>query len=216
MNRYVVFFDLDHTLLNTSSGRLFVKYLFHNNLIGWEQLLQGLFVGFFHRFGLINAEKIITRWAMKCKGLSEKNMIEFSQKWFKDDVINYFRGYVVEEMNNHKKREGRVVILSAATPYICNPIKEYLEMDYVISTELEVMDGLFTGKLLGNFCYGMGKLKKAIEYCNSNGFEMEKAFYYADSFADIPVLERVGNPVCISPDKGLRKEAMKRGWQIIS
>ncbi|MEJ2054937.1 MAG: hypothetical protein P8X42_13535 [Calditrichaceae bacterium] len=66
----------------------------------------------------------------------------------------------------------------------------------------------------GAYCYGDEKLNKIIEYCKSNHFDLGKAYYYADSYSDLNVLKAVGNPVCVSPDRKLKKIAQKEGWRI--
>ena len=110
---------------------------------------------------------------------------------------------------------GKVVILSASTKYLCNLVEEYLKLDDVICSELQVCNGFFTGKITGDYCHGREKLNRALEYCHSNKLRIEDAYYYADSIADIYVLERVGNPICVSPDRKLKRVAAKRNWRII-
>jgi phosphoserine phosphatase len=87
-------------------------------------------------------------------------------------------------------------------------------MDDVICTELEFIDGRFTGNLKGSYCHGREKLSRARRYCLDQDVSMKDSYYYADSINDLPVLEEVGIPVCVTPDKKLELIAMKRGWRI--
>lgn len=214
MKEYIAFFDLDNTILDSSSGELFIKYSFDNNLIGLRELIFGIYIGFIHRIGLYDTEETIKKWAMKYRGTSEKELIDFSNRWFKEIVVNHFREAAIREIDYHSSNGGKTVMLSAATTYICNPARDFLKMDDVICTYLEVADDKLTGNIVGRYCYGDEKLKRAVEYCHKTGFNIDSAFYYADSFSDIPVLERVVNPVCINPDRKLKRVAKEREWDI--
>jgi HAD superfamily hydrolase (TIGR01490 family) len=214
MKNYIAFFDLDNTILNTSSGKLFVRYSFEKNVISFRELLLGLFIAVVNRMGLSDTEKTINKWAMKYKGTSESELIDFTRNWFQEMVVNHFRRGARDEINFHNRNGGKTVILSAATAYICNPVKDYLNMSDVLCTDLEVADGKLTGRIIGRYCYGEEKLLRAAEYCRLEGFQLERAYYYADSFSDLPVLERVMKPICVSPDRRLARIAQKRKWEI--
>ena len=214
MKNYIAFFDLDHTILNTSSGKLFIKHSFENNLISLREMLLGFFIGMVHKLGIYESEKIIKKWVMKYCGISEKGIIDYTNLWFNEAVIKHLRKSAIEEIKYHNSNGGKTVLLSASTPYICNPVKDYLDMDDVICSQLEVVDGKFTGRIIGRYCYKEEKLKRAIKFCDKHEVSIKQAYYYADSFADVPVLEYVAKPICISPDRRLRRMAKKRGWEI--
>lgn len=213
---YIAFFDLDHTILTTSSGKLYLRHVRRKGGISVRELAYGLIISYLYRMGFIDTETIVKRWALKYRGRSEKGLIEFSNSWFSAEVPAYFRKAVVDEIRRHQAEGARTVILSAATPYVCIPTQRHLGMDDVISSRLEVVDGKFTGYLDGPYCYGKEKLARAHAYCAERGYRLEDAWYYGDSFADLHVLERVRVPVCVAPDARLRKAARARGWRIIA
>ncbi len=215
MHRYVAFFDLDHTILDTSSARLYIRYLHDEGMIGKLDLTKGIFLSILHRFGFFATEEVIKKWVMKYRGLPERETLEHTILWFDKMVKPHIRISAFEEIRRHRENGARTVILSASTNYGCQPVREYLGMDDIITTKLEVRDGIFTGNLDGDYCYGPVKLKKAMEYCIRHNFDMEKAWYYGDALADMHIMERVGNPVCVTPDRKLRRLAKKRGWKIV-
>lgn len=215
MDKYVAFFDLDHTLLNTSSARLYLQYLRNEGMISRWVLLHGFMLSMLHRMGFFESEKVIRKWVKKYEGVSESETLIHMQRWFDTMVKPHIRIKAVKEVQRHRENGARTVILSASTNYGCIPIKNFLFIDDVICTKLEVRNGVLTGNLDGEYCYGRMKLIKAMEYCVKHNFDMDKAWYYGDAFADVPILERVGNPVCVTPDRKLRKIAQKRGWPIV-
>ncbi len=214
MKRYVAFFDLDKTIIDSTSGKLFITYSHNTGYLSHSDFILSNFMVFLYGRGILTTEYVIKKWAKKYKGVTQKKVTDFSKIFFNDCIKNHIRKKAIEEIALHKKDHGKTVVLSAALPYICNPLCEYLEMDDVICTNLEVKDCVFTGRLLGSYCYGEEKLNRVEAYCNDDGFTLDDAFYYADSTADVPVLERVGNPICITPDKRLRNLSIKRGWKI--
>ena len=213
---YIAFFDLDHTILDESSGTLFVKYSYAVKKMKLRELLLGIVVTLLHRLGLYDTYSIVKKWAMKYKGHPESEMIEFSNRWFDEIVIDHIRREAIDEIEFHKKNGGLTVLLSAASPYVCNPLSKFLSIDDVICSRLEVAEGLFTGEFSGEYCYGVEKRKRAVDYCEKNCYKLKDAYYYGDSCADIPVLEIVGNPVCITPDRKLRKHALRMNWDMRS
>ena len=141
-----------------------MKYAYAGGLISTAELFKGIFIGLLHRIGIAGTEKIIRKWAGKYSGISEQETINTSNQWFSKVVTAHFRESILKEIKFHRENNGRIVILSASTPYICRPVKEYLGMDDYICTELEVADGLFTGRLKGDYCHGKIKLERALEY----------------------------------------------------
>lgn len=216
ISRYVAFFDLDNTILDASSGRLYVQHLFQNGGIGFRGLLEGMFVGVVYRLGLLDTETIIRRWAMKYRGVSEKEIADQVNAWFDNVVIHHFRPSVQAEINRHRANGGRVVILSAASNFVCTPVCCHLDMDDFLCTRLEVVNGRLTGAFNDSYCYGREKLNRAVKYCVEHGFFLSDAYYYGDSHADEFILGGVGHPVCVAPDWRLRRLAGRNGWPIIS
>lgn len=215
MKSYVAFFDLDHTILDTSSARLYIKYLYRLGKIGRWDLAKGTFLSVMHRLGFFATEDVIKKWVMKYRGKSEQDTVNLTEKWFGEMVVPRIRKKAGDEIRRHKGNNARTVVLSASTNYGCEPVKRHLGMDDVISTRLAVADGVFTGELDGDYCYGPVKLTKAMEYCLANGHDLRDAWYYGDAIADLHIMEQVGHPVCVTPDRKLRKEALRRGWEIV-
>jgi phosphoserine phosphatase len=89
-------------------------------------------------------------------------------------------------------------------------------MDDIICSEMEVKNNLLTGHPVGRLCYGDEKVRRLREYCEKNNSTPSQSWYYADALIDFPVLSIVGFPVCVNPDRKLRKKAREKGWKIYS
>ncbi len=84
-----------------------------------------------------------------------------------------------------------------------------------IGTVSEVVDGVYTGDLAGPFCYGPGKVDAIREMAGWEGFDLSRCYGYSDSASDLPMLEAVGHPVAVNPDKALAEVASVRGWPVV-
>ena len=76
--------------------------------------------------------------------------------------------------------------------------------------------GLYTGRPLGEVCFGEGKRLYAEDCASEAGVPLSACSFYTDSYSDLPVMEVVGRPVAVHPDRRLQREALRRGWPVVS
>jgi HAD superfamily hydrolase (TIGR01490 family) len=214
--KYIAFFDLDRTIISSNSGKTLIQYSFKNGLMTTIALLKGIYLSMVYRFKLRDTAKIITSMVKWMKGLSEARVAQLSLEIFDGHILKSIRREVKSEISFHKSRGALVVILSSAILPICRNVAGYLEMDDVICSKLEIINGVYTGRADGPLCFGEEKVSRLIDYCKTNGMNSSDSWYYGDSISDLAVLSFVGNPVCINPDKKLKKEAHKRGWKTLT
>ncbi len=107
-----------------------------------------------------------------------------------------------------------LAILSTSPTYVTRPIAQMLGIDEVISTQFEVREGCFTGRLMGPACVGKGKVHWAEDLGTRLDVDLGQSWFYTDSYTDMPMLERVGNRVIVNPDPRLRRVAKRRGWPV--
>ena len=148
-------------------------------------------------------------------GLPEKTILELSSDVSSNVLIPSIRSEVMAELNYHREQNAKVVILSSALKPVCLDIGTFLGMDDILCSDLEVIDGYYTGWPLGRLCFGEEKVARLKEYCEINSTSPNDAWYYGDSIPDKPALSIVGHPVCINPDKKLKKTALERNWKIL-
>jgi len=213
---YAAFFDLDDTLIRVNSGKVLVGEAYRQGLMRKRDILLGLYLSILYKLNLAHSTKIIERMAFWLKGLDEEKIIELSEKICKEVLYREISDTMLSEMDIHRRNNAKIVLLSAALPYICKPIAKYLNMDDVICSSLQVEDGKFTGLPEGQLVFGEEKKIQIKAYCKQHGLILADAFCYADSFSDLPVLEMAGNPVAVRPDRRLGNVAKRRGWRVIN
>jgi HAD superfamily hydrolase (TIGR01490 family) len=113
-------------------------------------------------------------------------------------------------------REGRdVYIVSASPEEVVRPLARYIGVDNVIATKARIDDhGLYTGEM-ELYVYGSEKAAAVRDLAAAKGIALSESFAYSDSITDQPLLELVGHPVVVNPDKELRELAEARQWPIL-
>lgn len=210
----MVFIDLDKTLSGTNSGYALVRTAYDNGLLSKSDLIGPMIMLVLYKAGLQPAESIITSLGKKLRGMDGDEFRALAE----EAVTKYLLGSIFqaakETLSWHHDENALTVILSSAVDDICTPVAGHLSIDKIICTIMELCDGKLTGLPSGNYCYGEEKSRRLKEFCLENGFDTEKAFYYADSWSDIDALQSVGNPVCVNPDWKLKRHAERNGWQV--
>lgn len=213
--KYVVFFDLDHTILNNHSARMIAIHAYKERLLSNRDLFLGYLFSLLHKLHIVKPEFIMNRMTRWLKGLSVERFEELVAKVYKQAIAPSIRSAARLTVEKHKKDNARTVILSAAMSQVCTPVRKALAMHDKICTEMEIADGKFTGFSKGKICYGQEKLLQAEEYCQTHNYSLKNAYYYADSISDKHLLEAVGHPVCVTPDIRLSRIAHARGWPVL-
>jgi HAD superfamily hydrolase (TIGR01490 family) len=211
---YIAFFDLDDTLIRANSGKLLVRGAYDKGMMSLSDLIKALWLSFLYKFRLMNSEKIIAGMFKWLDGMSEKSLIDLSSEVFENHLLHAIPEEARSEIRMHKDKNAAVVILSSALSSVCQAVAAHLEMDDYICTHIETDGGKCTGRPDGKICFGNEKVSRLKEYCEKNNSKVTDAWYYGDSISDLPVMQIVGNPVCINPDKKLLKEANKNSWKI--
>jgi HAD superfamily hydrolase (TIGR01490 family) len=136
---------------------------------------------------------------------------EFGRVFLRRAVPDDLRGKILS-----LKKEGcRIVLLSGSLQVLVDQLKERLEAEILIGTDLEVVEGKLTGRKTGIFPYGRQKVEALFQKIDPGGIDWPSSWALADRKSDLPVLELVGHPVAVHPDRKLRKLALRRGWEIV-
>jgi len=116
-------------------------------------------------------------------------------------------------MDLHRALGRKVFIVSSSAEEVVRALTEHLGDVEVIATRAKIEGGKYAGEL-EFYCYGENKAVAIREIAEREGIDLSGSYAYSDSITDLPMLEAVGNPVAVNPDRELRREAEKRGWQI--
>lgn len=213
--KYLAFYDLDHTILTGNSANTLVEVARERGIMSPRQFRHAVFLSIIYKLDLGNPTKMINRMLSWLKGLEESSIRDLCLEVFNTQLVKTIRPEIIQSLDKHRSENGAVVLLSSATSPICEPVSKYLQMDDTICTYLESRDGILTGHTRGELVYGREKKNRMLSYCKIYKHDPGLAYYYGDSHTDQYVMEAVGNPVAVSPDKRLLKIATVRNWPIL-
>jgi len=209
------FFDMDKTVLSKSSGVLYTRHMFRTGQISWREMLLVFWSVLKYKLAMVDWPQVTQRFMERARGQREIDVLEEARYWFHELIVPCIAPLAVERMAWHRKQGHHVALLSASTPYVVGLLAEYLGIaDNYICTHLEVIDGVFTGRIIEPLCYAAGKVYWAEVYANEQGVDLDCSYFYTDSVADMPMLQRVGCPVAVNPDFRLRRYARRQGWPV--
>ncbi len=213
---YIAFYDLDHTILDGNSATHLVSEARKRGVMSERQYRHAVWLSILYKFNIGDPTKMINRMLSWLKGVKEAAIMELSQEIFDNTIKETIRPVILETIQEHRAKNGAVVLLSSATTPICQPVTQYMELDEMICTHLESKNGILTGHTSGKLVYGPEKKARMLAFCREKRYNPLKAWYYGDSHTDRHVMEAVGNPVAVSPDKKLLKIATRQAWPIIA
>ncbi|MFN8208052.1 MAG: HAD family phosphatase [Bacteroidales bacterium] len=210
---YLVFCDLDHTLLRVNSGKELALAARRYGILPLKTYFSASISATLYRMKLLSAKTMISQMGEWLKDLPVDRMNNFIDEVISNELLPEIRPQMTAELMKHKTNGGRIFILSSAIEEVCEPFAQKLDLDGIICTRMERRDGVFTGKTLGPYCFGTEKKNAVMELSDKQHINLADCWYYADDIQDIPVFEIVGHPVCVNPGKSLTRIARQAGWQ---
>lgn len=207
-------FDLDRTLVRRDTASLYVKYQRDRGEASLRHTLRVAYWLAQYTLGVIDAPRVAERALSPLAGREEEPFRAACEEWFR----GYVRPHLCDEgrraVERHRAAGELVAIVTGASPYAAWPAARELGIEHVACTELEVVDGRFTGRAVPPLGFGEGKIILATRLAEANGFALSEATFYTDSATDLPLLERVARPIAVNPDMRLRRIAKRRGWPV--
>lgn len=214
MTQRVALFDMDRTLVDVHTARLYLRLQRELGEIGLLEVLRNSYWLLQYGFGWIQAESVALRLLAEYRGRPEEWLRERCRQWFHSHVRVWVSSVGRARVLEHRAAGHAVAIATSAVRQAALPLAEELAIEHLVCSELEVESLALTGTFERPLCYGAGKLERARALVHSLGSSLEQAVFYTDSITDLPLLEAVGHPVAVNPDPRLRRVARRRGWAI--
>jgi HAD superfamily hydrolase (TIGR01490 family) len=212
------FFDVDKTLLPGSSLYLFARGLYRRGFytlrdIAWFAIGQFVFrlTGAEGQTGMEAARETALAFV---EGKRRADLVQLGH----DIVVEVIGPRIYPGMRKvidaHHAAGDRTYLVTAAPRDLAEEIAAYLGMDGALGTEAELVHGTYTGRMLGPVLHGPVKIEAVLALSRAEGINLAESSAYSDSLNDRPLLEGVGHPVAVNPDRTLRRLAVERGWPI--
>jgi HAD superfamily hydrolase (TIGR01490 family) len=220
----IALFDFDGTLVSSHLWSGLLKYYLKKRekvfAISWF-LISNFALTPFWKMGLISTKKYYQSWgedmARLMKGVDVGRAKEIFD-WLTDDyLLPTLKKNVFERLKRHQEGGYLTVLTSGSFQDLIKAFSSRLNIDFAVGTELEIIRNKFSGRIIPPLCFAQGKAEKVKQFLTDNNLviDFKESFAYSDSVFDLPILELVGNPVAVEPDKKLLEIANARDWQII-
>ena len=162
----------------------------------------------------MNFSDFVTQSAEFMKGQTEEDLKKQGEIVFKKAVAGSIYPEARALIAAHQAMGHQVAIVSSATKHQIAPAAKELDIKHIMCTELVMENGEFTGEVVHPTCFGQGKKTAAIDFCKKYKGNMDISFFYTDSDDDLPLVDAVGNPRVVNPNKVLARLGRKHKWPI--
>jgi HAD superfamily hydrolase (TIGR01490 family) len=215
--RKLALFDLDNTLLETDSDYQWAQFLIEEGLLV-KAIYEEKNQYFYDRYmdGTLDIHEFLDFQLKPLANVPREQL----DKWHADFMHRKIRPMIFPHakalIESHS--DALTAIVTATNRFITEPIAAELGVPNLLATDIEEVDGMFTGKPRGTPTFREGKIRRVNEWLAEMGHRLEdfESWFYSDSLNDLPLLERGDHPPAVDPDPRLRAEAEKRRWPIIS
>ncbi len=218
MARVAAFFDLDKTIIAKSSVLAFGRPFYQGGLINRRAVLRSAYAQFMFALAGADADQIERMRAYltsMCSGWDVGQVREIVSETLHEIIDPIVYDEAVDLIAMHKAAGRDVVIVSTSGEEVVAPIGAMLGADHVVATQMVVEDGKYTGEI-SRYAYGPEKATAVLALAEERGYDLARSYAYSDSATDVPMLEAVGHPYAVNPDRALRKLAVERDWPLLT
>ena len=218
MNSTAAFFDLDRTLIAGSSAFVFARAARDAGHIRTTDFVRDAAQALWFKLVGSSENSIISvreRMLSAVGGMRQADLIALNELVL-PELLGLIRPEARAVLDQHHAAGRETWIVSASPVEIVEPLAVALSMTGGIGTRSEVVDGHYTGRLDGPFCYGPGKAEAIAALAAERGIDLANSWSYSDSVSDIPMMEVVGHAVAVNPDQQLAEVARTRGWPVVA
>lgn len=213
-NRIIAVFDLDGTLTSVKSVEsAFFRYLLRRRKLSMLNLLNS--ATFYFQKVLTNPVFAVKKNKMYLKGTSIQKVSSWVEDFMKESRGTLFNTKYLQMVKNHKNLGHTIILITGAPDILVAHLFSRSWFDLIYTIKLETENGIYTGRISGNYYYGKAKKDLILYLANEIDANLTQSYCYADSKSDIEVMSIFGHPVAVKPDKYLRHKALKNNWKII-
>ncbi|MEO9275709.1 HAD family hydrolase [Marinomonas sp. 5E14-1] len=210
-------FDLDGTLLSGDSDYAWGQFLVEKGLVD-TQVYQEANDRFFleYQAGTLDIHEYLAFSLAPLTQFTRAQLNELHSTFMEEKVRPMMQTKATDLLKHHKEQGHFLLMITATNQFVTQPISGALGMDHIIAPVPEIIDGYYTGKIVGVPSFQDGKVTRLNDWLAETGNSMEGSYFYSDSRNDLPLLELVTHPVAVDADKTLSKLAEERDWPHIS
>ena len=213
-------FDLDNTLLSGDSDFEWAQFLIERGVLDRE-VYEARNQAFYDQYkaGTLDIHEFLDFQLKPLSRHPRAQLDTWHAQFMQEKILPIINRKARELVDRQLREADLLAIITATNSFVTTPIAREFRVEHLIATEPEQNGGEFSGKVAGIPCFREGKITRLDAWLKQRGASwagVKESWFYSDSLNDLPLLERVSNPVAVDPDPTLQAHAEKRGWPIIS
>lgn len=213
----LVIFDLDHTLLSGDSDHAWGQYLVDRGLVEpAEHQRRNDYFYQQYKAGTLDIHEYLA-FALKPLTQHPLELMLAERQRFLDERIKPLISQKSRDLiAKHQQAGDTLLIITATNGFVTYPIAGLLGIEHIIAPEPELIDGNYSGAIVGIPSFQHGKVTRLQQWLEDKQLDLSGSYFYSDSHNDLPLLEQVDHPVAVDPDDILNARAQQQGWPVIS
>jgi len=207
MSPVAAVFDVDQTLVQGHTERLFFWYLVRRGRLRTPQALAYL-----ARLAWHPQERF--RDKSYLGGLAVEDIVRLARQCYQEFISPRLSAIGLSCVRDHQAQGHEIVLLTGSLSFLLLPLKEELGANWLLATELGRENGLFTGELASLHPRGETKLRLLLELSRAQGLDLARSYAYGDHIQDFHLFRYIGHPVAVNPSWRLKRLARRHRWPI--
>ncbi len=208
-------FDLDNTLLADDSDFLWGCFLVDKGLVDkttYDEANKRFYDDY--KKGTLDIFEFLAFSLKPLTQIPSEKLTELHKEFMQKHIVPVMTEKGIAQIQAHRAKGDITVIITATNRFVTAPIAQAFEVDDLIATDPEIIDGRYTGRVAGTPCYKEGKITRLNQWLQSTSHDLENSTFYSDSHNDLSLLQVVTTPVAVDPDEQLKATALTRNWEI--
>lgn len=215
MSQAAAFFDLDRTLIRSSSAPVFAHHMVLAGITEDRDIpLANLFLKYYEEVGESRLAMVPAKLSVRTSKGWNVEAVRTAAEAASQELLNDIQPFAHGIFEKHRAAGRKLVMATTSPEAFVRPLAEALEFDDVICTKWKSADGDYLGELDGPFVWGTEKADAVATWAEANDVRLDHSYAYSDSYYDTPMLDSVGHPVAVNPDPNLTATAVIKGWPI--
>lgn len=209
-----VFFDLDGTLISGYSANVFYQEFIRRRQLSAGELARSVAASIDMGVRGSDVTRLVEIVAGSFRGHPEDELLELGERLFVQRIAGMVYPDSRELVRAHQRMGHTVALASSATRYQVAPLAADLDIEHLLTTAIEVVDGVFTGELSGKVLWGPAKARAVRDFAHAREIDLRRSYGYGNGDEDMYFLDAVGSPRALNPQAGLARVAGDRGWPV--
>ncbi len=211
------FFDLDKTIIATSSSAAFSRPMMKEGLFTRADAIRAAYAHFLFTIGGADerqTSRLRDALSELVKGWEVAKVTAVVEETIHDLIDPVVYEEALALIRRHQANGRDVIIVSASGAELVAPIADLLGAEHWIASRMEIANGVYTGEITF-YAYGQAKADAIKELAVARGYDLDSSYAYSDSITDAPMLSVVGHAFVVNPDRALRRAAATNGWGVL-